>query len=154
MKLCYKEGTWFAVPLQPMGYAVGRVARHAKKGVMILAYFFGPRRNQVPALHDLNALQPHNAIQIWRVGDPGLVEKTWPIIGDLPVWERDRWRTPLFIRKVDVGRTAWCVTRSDDDPSKVLKEERIPYDTSGVQSDTFYGHKAAELALSHILPLG
>ena len=43
MMLCYKEGTWFAVPLLPNGFAVGRVARHAKKGLMILGYFFGPK---------------------------------------------------------------------------------------------------------------
>ena len=119
---------------------------------MILAYFFGPRRKQVPALDELSVLQPHDAIRIWRVGNPGLVDKAWPIIGDLPAWDRAKWLTPQFMRKVELGRTAWCVTRSDDDPSKVLKEERIPYGTSGMEIDTFYGQRAAELALSHILP--
>jgi hypothetical protein len=102
-KLPYKEGTWFAIPLQQGGYAVGRVARLSGDGI-ILAYFFGPKRETVPTLADLGSLTPDSALAVVRAGDLGLIEGSWPIIGDAPVWEREKWPMPAFVRRDEIGK--------------------------------------------------
>src|SRR5687768_5375020 len=83
-RLPYKEGDWFAVPLRDGGWAVGRVARMPpppKRGIHLLGYFFGPRRDRVPALDDVADLAPEAAISIERFSDLGLVRGTWPVLG-------------------------------------------------------------------------
>jgi hypothetical protein len=150
-KLSYKEGTWFAVPLRQGGYAVGRVARHTPEGEIILAYFFGPKRERVPTLDEIDRLEPHEAVKVIRIGGLGLIDGSWPIIGDSTRWERQRWPIPAFIRREDPSRTAWRVVYCDDDPNSVPTEERIPYETTGLESDRLSGHKAAEIRLSQLL---
>src|SRR5262245_62007255 len=114
-KLPYEEGTWFAVPLRQGGYGVGRVARHAPAGKMILVYLFGPKRDQLPALDELDQLEPNEAVKVRQASDLGLLDGSWPIIGDSPRWERDRWPIPACIRRDELGGTAWRVVYSDDD---------------------------------------
>jgi hypothetical protein len=150
-KLPYKEGTWFAIPLRQGGYAVGRVARHSGKGV-VLGYFFGPKREAVPTLDELDELSPASAIRVLRFGDLGMIEDVWPIIGNSPDWEREEWPTPAFIRRDDIGRVAWRVVYDDDNPSKVLSEERIPYDSAGYERSALAGAAAAEVIISGLLP--
>jgi hypothetical protein len=150
-KLNYKLGTWFAIPLQNAGFAIGRVARHAPKGGIVLAYLFGPRRETIPYLQEIERLNPQDAIKVWMIGDLGILSGIWPVIGDSSMWTPEQWPTPNFIRKVDLGRQAWRVIYSDDNPNQVLSEERIPYDTPGLERDSLFGHKAAEFALSHLL---
>ena len=157
-KLPFKEGTWFAIPLRQGGYAVGRVARHTPKGEIILAYFFGPKRERVPTLDEIDQLEPHEAVKVIRTSELGLMDGSWPIIGNSPRWERERWSIPAFIRReplLDIpGETlppprAWRVIYSDE--NKVVSEHRIPYETTGLEPDGFSGHKAAEIHLSQIL---
>jgi len=150
-KLPYKEGTWFAVPLRQGGYAVGRVARHAPEGKIILVYLFGPKRERVPTLDELDHLEPHEAVKVIQAGDLGLLDGTWPIIGDSSCWERERWRIPAFIRRDDLSRTAWRVIYADDDPNTVVTEERTPYETTELEPNSLHGHKAAEIYLSQVL---
>jgi hypothetical protein len=40
-KKLYKEGDWFAVPIES-GYVLGRIARVGKRGGILLGYFFEP----------------------------------------------------------------------------------------------------------------
>src|SRR5262249_45824417 len=47
-ELPFTEGTWFAVPLQNGGCGIGRIARHTVEGYVLLAYFFGPKKVNVP----------------------------------------------------------------------------------------------------------
>lgn len=151
-KLPYKEGTWFAMPLRQGGYSVGRVTRHIPgEGPIILAYFFGPRREAVPALGELESLTPDAAIKVIRVSDLGLVDGSWTIIGDSPEWRREDWPIPVFIRKDDLGRAAWLVEYADDDPNRVVFEQRVPYDTAGYERDSLSGSGAAEIKVSRIL---
>jgi hypothetical protein len=152
MKLPYKEGTWFSVPLRQGGYAIGRVARHAPRGLIILAYLFGPKRETIPALEEADRLQADEAIGVWRISHLGLIDGTWPIIGDSLTWAREKWPTPPFIRKT--GRHAWRVIYSDDNPNELVAEEPIPCETSGLEINALYGAKAAETVLSKILSWG
>ncbi len=150
-KLPYKEGTWFAVPLRQGGYAIGCVARHTPEGEIILAYLFGPKRERIPTLDEIDHLEPHEAVKVIRVGGLGLIDGSWPVIGDSPHWERERWPIPAFIRRDDLSRTAWRVIYSDDDPNSIPSEQRIPYETTGLEPDSLHGHRAAEIYLSQIL---
>lgn len=151
--LPYKEGTWFAVPLRQGGYAVGLVARHVPvEGKIALAYFFGPKRQTIPSVEELDGLTPNMAIKAVRVGDLGLVEGSWPIIGDPPNWQRERWPIPAFVRKDDLGRVAWRVEYDYDDPNRVISEQRVPYETTGYERDALCGAGAAEIVVSRMLP--
>lgn len=150
-KLPYKEGTWFAVPLREGGYGVGRVARHKPGGKIILAYLFGPKRDELPTLDELDLLEPVRAVKVRQASDLGLIDGSWPVIGDSARWERARWPIPPCIRRDDLGGTAWKVVYSDDDLSTVISEQRIPYETTGMETDGFSGSGAVEYVMSKLL---
>jgi hypothetical protein len=150
-ELPYKEGTWFAIPLRQGGYALGRVARHSPGGRIILAYLFGPKREHLPKPDETGGMEPRKAIKVIQIGDSGLIDGSWPIVGNSPDWERESGPSPHFIRRDDISRTAWRVVYSDEDPNKVAREERIPYESTELESAGLYGTKAVEAVLSQIL---
>lgn len=150
MKLPYREGTWFAVPLCKGGFAVGLVARATKKGKVILCYFFGPRRTSIPVLAEVQNLDPGKAILVVRVGDLSLIRGEWPIIGQSESWNRSDWPMPVFVRRDPLSRKAWRMYFSDDDPLLLIKEEPEPYDSSLPEFGVL-GAGAAELVLTKIL---
>ena len=91
----YKEGDLFAVPLPDGGYAIGIVARAARKrnkGIL-LGYFFGSRRSEIPSIHELTTLTPKDAVYVCRLGDLGLFNGTWSVIGQLPGWNKTACRS-------------------------------------------------------------
>ncbi len=148
----YTEGTWFAVPIRQGGYAVGIVARTAsEEDPIILAYFFGPKRDAVPTMEQVETLAPNSAIKVIPVSDMGIREGSWPIIGKSEHWDREAWAMPKFVRKDEIGKAAWLVAYADDDPNQVLSEKRIPYETSGYERDGLFGSGAAEIILGQIL---
>jgi hypothetical protein len=95
----YGEGDWFAVPLREGGFAVGVIARAMphKEGIL-LGYFFGPRRDDVPTLDELKSLSASDAVLVDRFGHLGLVRGTWPLLGRIDGWDRGAWPTPAFGR--------------------------------------------------------
>jgi hypothetical protein len=111
--LPYREGTWFAVPLGKPGYAVGIVARMDGKGG-VFGYFFGPKRNTVPTLDQVQWLRPSNAVYVTQFGDLGLFNGEWPIIGALDGWDRGQWPLPPFIRVDDFSGKAVKVIYDDN----------------------------------------
>jgi hypothetical protein len=149
--LPYREGSWFAVPLKSGGYGVGVVARTAPHGKIILAYLFGPKRAVVPPLSELELYRPSDAVRRLRTGDLGLLNGNWIVIGDSDDWQRAAWPMPSFIRRADALQRAWRATYSEQDPSKLEREESVPYDTSGLESDSLYGYGATELLLTKLL---
>ena len=110
MKLPYKEGTLFAVPLRHGGYAIGLVTRTSPQGKILLTYFFGPARKMVPEADELQNLRPQDALRVARVGDLSLIDKTWPIIGQLQSWKREEWAMLPFARREDITKKAWRVS--------------------------------------------
>lgn len=150
MRLPYREGTWFSIPLRRGGLAVGVVARTTSKGKVILCYFFGPRRAAVPTSAELERLKPTDAVRVVLVGDLSLIRGTWPIIGQTTSWKRLDWPMPEFVRRNPLSHKAWRVYRSDTDPSFIEKEEPEAYE-SPLESDALYGAGAAELLLTNLL---
>ena len=151
MKLAYKEGTWFAVPLRSDGFALGVVARATKKGRVLLGYFFGPCRHSIPHVSELSSLCPDEAVLVVRFGDLALINKEWPIIGSSTPWNRRCWQMPSFIRTDDMSGRAWEVTYSDDDPSRVVTETLITNGASDLKRDAVLGAGAVEIVLTREL---
>jgi hypothetical protein len=150
MKLPYREGTWFAVPLRDGGFGVGVVARMSPEGKIILCYFFGPRRTSVPSLKEVESLDPAGAIRVIRIGDLSLIRAEWPIIGNSPLWNRSDWTMPPFARRDDVSGTAWRVQYSDSDPNAIDREIAEPYESS-LERDSVFGAGAVELLMTRLL---
>ncbi|HEX7658610.1 MAG TPA: immunity 26/phosphotriesterase HocA family protein [Pseudonocardiaceae bacterium] len=125
MKVKYREGDWFAVPLRDNGYAVGVVARANKDGIL-LGYFFGPRRLELPQLTDVRDMTKAQAILVGRFGDLHLIQGKWPILGRLHDWHRDDWPMPVFVRYEELTGRSFRVYYDDDDPNNVPREEQIP----------------------------
>lgn len=150
MKLNYKEGTWFAVPLDGGGFASGVVARATTEGGIILCYFFGPKRNSVPTLTEVEKLNASGAIRAWIISDLALCQNEWPIIGWSEQWKRSEWPMPAFIRREPIGSKAWRVYYSDTDPSSLVREEPAPYD-SNLEPDSTRGAKSVEIRLTKLL---
>lgn len=151
MKLPYKEGTWFAVPLRQGGFAIGLIARTTPRGKVILGYFFGPRRESVPTVSEISGLFPDDAIRILRFGDLALIEGKWPVIDHCVPWDRSNWPMPPFVRIDDISGKLWKVYYSDTDPNRALKEEPISGEGVFGERDAVLGSGAVELVLTEIL---
>ena len=71
-----------------------------------------------------------------RLMDLGLIRGNWPVIGQLPAWERHRWPMPAFGRREELTGRCWRVEYDDDDLNSrpretlVAREEcdRLPED--------------------------
>ncbi|WP_295999875.1 Imm26 family immunity protein [Rugamonas sp.] len=151
MKQSYREGTWFAVPLNQGGYAAGLLARMAPGGKVVLAYFYGPKRAALPTLAELAGMRPGDAVKVARTGDMGLANGRWQVIGDAPDWQRELWPIPAFIRRSEPVRHAWRAVYADTDPGRPEREVSVPYDMTGLDIDLLYGYGSIELLLTKLL---
>jgi len=151
----YKEGDLFAVPLPDGGYAIGIVARAARKrnkGIL-LGYFFGSWRSEIPSIHELATLTPKDAVYVCRFGDLGLFNGTWSVIGQLPSWNKAAWPMPAFVRKQLISGKTLKVVYADDDPARVVSE--IETNSSAMAEcpeDGLMGAQAVALVLNRKLP--
>lgn len=151
MRQSYQEGSWFAIPLLDGGYGWGLVARLSPGSKIMLAYLFGPKLPRLPSLEELNTLQPHDAVKVLRVGDMALASGHWRVLGEVADWNPAQWPMPQFLRRADALKRAWRVTYSDADPSRSEREESVPYDTQGLETDSLYGYGSTELLLTRLL---
>ena len=147
-RLVYAEGDWFGVPLADGRWAVGRVARMHRTGKILFAYCFGPYRD-LPDLPELDQLHPSRAVLIRKVGDIGLQEGRWPILGR-GTWVRDDW--PLVpLRNVDpiLGRVRRVEYAEGDLLTSVWRVVDDPM--TDAPADGLDGHLALEIRLSKLL---
>ena len=151
MKLNYSEGTWFAIPLRKGGFGVGVAARTMKKGPVILAYLFGPKRELVPTLPEVVGLDPFAAVKVARIGDLSLINGEWPILGRSSSWLRNNWPNPKFVTWDGISRRAWIVQYADDNPNNLVSQEPVVPGTFALDRDIMYGAGAVEIELSRLL---
>jgi hypothetical protein len=150
-KVSYREGDWFAVPLRDSGFAVGLIAR-ANPGGVLLGYFFGPLRSEVPALAEAADLKASDAVLVRKFGHLGIVQGKWPLLGRLDGWDRRQWPTPMFVRYEELTGRSFRVFYDDDDPNKVLSEEQVaPGEAEQAPKDGLMGAGFAEAALLRLL---
>jgi len=150
-KLPYEVGDWFAVPLRANGrYAVGRIARVAPRGKIILCYFFGPPLDRVPKADELVGRSPKDAVLVARCGDLGLINGEWPIVGSSS-WMPDQWKMPEFRRTESISGTAFIVTYKEDDPSREIDERKAsPTFVAGLPENDLFGSGAVEIRLTKL----
>jgi hypothetical protein len=149
MKLPYSEGSLFFVPLRKGGYARGVVARVSRRGKILLGYFFGPRVETSDSVM-LDGLDPAVAVLRVRLGDLGLISGKWPIVGNLPYWDRTKWPMPDFVRREELSRKAWIVRRADTDPRQIDSEWPTDF-ASELPDDSLSGYGAVEIKLTKLL---
>ena len=124
-RILYNEGEWFAIPLTNGGYAIGIIARKARRGAL-MGYFFGPRRDQIPTVSSLADIQPQDALCISMFGDLGILYGDWPIIGASRQWDRTKWPVPDFGRIDSINpAVGYRTTYNDNDISQTLREVRV-----------------------------
>jgi len=150
-KVNYQEGDWIALPLiRRGGWGLGLIARC--KAPAIIGYFFGPRRAEPPTVADTVALRREDALLIVDVGDLGLLNGEWKVLGHQPDWSRTDWPMPLFTT-IDGPRLYLC-KYDEDDPSRLVHRERTTQeaaDQAGAIPRDIYGYKALSLALDKLL---
>ena len=95
------EGDWFAIPLRGAGWGVGRAARLNQGASTVVAYLFGPARETIPTLDDVEDLRPENAVMVRSVGGSGLRRGVWPVLGQRE-WSREDWPVPTFGHRDDL----------------------------------------------------
>ncbi|MFN8440420.1 MAG: immunity 26/phosphotriesterase HocA family protein [Caldilineaceae bacterium] len=151
MKVRFKEGQWFAVPLDKGGYAVGIVARGHSRSVICLGYFFGDRFDSIPTEKDIDHLNAENAILVTRFGNPGLTSGHWPLISVGFAFIREEWPVPRFGR-VDIieKEWGWLVEYPDSDKwnNNPISETRVPVnELVGLPRDSLFDSRAVEIKL-------
>jgi hypothetical protein len=149
MTLQYSEGSVFLIPLRNGGYARGVVARAGSKGKVLFGYFFGPRIESIGAIA-LDGLNPTDAVLRIRFGDLGLINGAWPILGNIPNWNRTEWPMPEFVRRDPLSGKAWLVRRSDTNPGRIDSERSIDFECQ-LQVDALAGYGAVEIKLTKII---
>jgi hypothetical protein len=146
--LRYREGDWFAVPLRGGGFAVGLVARMGPRGKILLGYFFGPARATPPALGDVAALSPADAVLTARFGDLSLFRGEWPVLGSLPGWQAAAWPLPAFQRIDSLRGYADRIRYAEDDPAREVACEPLDAPHADLEPDRLMGAGAVEIALT------
>lgn len=147
-RLPYNEGDWFAVPLPSGGHAVGLVARSSRRGKILLGYFFGPRRSELPEVSELLALHPGDAVLVDLFGDLSLYRREWPILGPTPEWDRSRWPMPVFGSVDELIDLGWRVEYPNEDPAAEPRRTRITKkEASLLPEDHLMGAAAVAITL-------
>lgn len=145
----YKEGDWFAVPLEGDGYALGLIARQKQSG--IFGYFFGPRHSDLPTLEDAAQLGPADAMQRLIFGDLDLLDGRWPVLGALPHWERSAWPMPDFVHKDPISGRLYLRTY-DENTLDFLSQRRASNDeASNLPEDGSFGAGAVVTRISRLI---
>jgi hypothetical protein len=145
----YREGDWFAVPLEESGYALGLIARMKKSG--IFGYFFSRRYAEVPTLVDAARLRSADAIERLIFGDLDLLNRAWPVLGALPAWDRQQWPMPSFVHRDVVSGCPYIRTR-DQESLNLLSERRArEEETVGLPEDGSFGAGAVVIRISHLI---
>lgn len=145
----YKEGDWFAVPLEGGGHALGLIAR--MRGSGIFGYFFGRRYSKLPTLADAASLTPSDAIQRLIFGDLDLLEGRWAVLGSLPDWDRQAWSMPSFVHK-DVLSGRLYIRTYDENSLRLLSERHaaVDEDAASLPEDGSFGAGAVTNRLSRL----
>ena len=136
------------MPLADGPWAVGRVVRMHRTGMLLFTYVFGPF-DALPDIESLDRLAPIDARLIWKVGDIGLQEGRWPILGR-GRWVRDDWPR-VALRNVDpiMGRVR-RVEYAQGDLLHPVAWRVVDDQMLDAPQDGLSGHLALEIHLAKI----
>jgi hypothetical protein len=152
-KINYSEGDCFSIPLREGGFARGVVARMDGDGI-IFGYFFEPRIVEFADIH-IDDLSPEKAILSGQVGDLGLLNEEWKVIGRIPDWSRKEWPMPSFLR-FDEGDSIGFLSTYDEDSLKCINEQEVQLSRINAldfPKDSVMGYGFVEIKLTKLLSL-
>lgn len=146
----FGEGDWFAVPLRHEGFAVGLLAR--RDDSILLGYFFGPRRSEVPSLEDVAGLRPGDAVLVGKFAYLGIRQGRWPLLGRLDGWDRLEWPIPVFVRYEELTGRSFLVFYDDKSLAQPVREEKVaPGVDEQAPKDGLMGDRYTEGILARLL---
>jgi hypothetical protein len=153
VSLPYSEGDWVAIPLRDdSGYGVGRIARMAPGGRVLLGYFFARKTSEPPTLRDVSDLESTMAFMVRRFGDQRLIAGQWPILPGSDNWRRQDWPMPMFSRREPIGGRAWRVEYREDNPNSNPRETLIAQEeVNHYPEDALLGAGVVEILLTRAL---
>jgi len=152
-KLPYEEGSWFLVPMGKNAFVPGLIARMAPEGKVLLGYFFGKVFREIPSVKAMDQFQEKDAVKIHRFGDLGLINGEWPILGRLPLWNRNDWPMPAFMQVEPISNRVWKIEYPDENPGGKPRRTRITGSSSNLPKDGMGGYKYIEEILQKYVNL-
>lgn len=146
----YSEGDVFAVPLDGGGFGLGLVARARNR--FVLGYFFDAIVHSLPRVEEVR-FERDDAVAANIFGDDGLVDGTWPVLGQLPQWDRDIWVMPWFVDAHRQGQVSRILSSYyPDDPTKSLGRQVVSAEQAErLPPDTFSPRRAQEIGMDVLL---
>jgi len=145
----YKEGDWFAIPLEGGGYALGLIARMKNSG--IFGYLFGRRYPDVPTLTHAASLRPADAVQRLIFGDLDLLNGLWPVLGALPSWDRRQWPMPSFVERDVLSGHPYIRTYDENSFDMLSERPAQEEETVGLPEDGSSGAGAVISRISRLI---
>jgi hypothetical protein len=152
-KPTYREGDWFAVPLDEDAFALGRIARH-HQGI-VFAYFFAPAFDHVPTLRETEGLTADHSITPMLVSHLDLRDGAWPVLGQADDWDRLAWPLVEFERRIEgPGGGLYAIRWDEETLNEELSAHPIDASEAGLRPrDVLSGAGAAVVKLRHALGL-
>ena len=148
--LPYRKGTWFLVPLRTEGYARGLVARMDGKGGAF-GYFFGPAIDDPSDVGVPLDVKPDDAVLVGRFGDLGLMNGTWPVLGESDSWKEANWKMPPFVRVDDHEGKAFVSVYDESTFACMSERPCDPALANQYHYDGDMGYGAVEILLTKLL---
>lgn len=146
-QLALSEGNVFLVPLS-VGFAVGVLVRFDGRG-RAYGVFFAPRRASKEEVV-ISELKPEDGCLRFRFGDHGLYTGRWPVIGRIPLWNREQWALPKFWRSHDDINLCY-ITEYDDKLDVCSEIVGTKSDADALPYDAQYGSAIIESKLEKLL---
>ena len=142
MKNNQLEGKVIGIPLEDNLFLTGLITRQNKD--ILLGYFFKKAYKNLPNITEWEASE---ICLICLFSALGIKNKSWKIIGDFPLWNRQEWKVPIFKQKDPIDDSVYYAISYDDNiiSSKkyyISEEESEKYYRYGI-----YGYKAVEIVL-------
>lgn len=151
--LPYKEGDFFAVPLNTGGYGIGiAVCLDAKGGVV--GRFFDGIHETPPPLIDLIELTEDDSVHVEHFHHLGLIDGSWIVIGQHPTWDSYDWPIPKFgwFQPFEVKPGGRAYEMELDESLKTVRQKEVSIEHfETLPYENVSGSTATELILTTVL---
>jgi hypothetical protein len=102
---------------------------------VILAYFFGPHRKQLPDAAELAQVKAEQASLICRLRDGALHRGLWRVVGHHPHWRRKDWPLPAFHRREGLSGRGIRIEYDGDNLTTPAREQEASVPDLGLPED-------------------
>ena len=109
MKNNQLEGKVIGIPLEDNLFLTGLITRQNKD--ILLGYFFKKAYKNLPNIEEWEVSE---ICLICLFSALGIKNKSWKIIGDFPLWNRQEWKVPIFKQKDPINDSVYYAISYDD----------------------------------------